>query len=294
MAGVAIREREKEHVLAQLEEARRIYQGFCTRSVSPPCTSLTMPCTSVNVNPANQYLSCLKFPGKRGTSFRLASHVVAGNEVLRSYAIRYNQNVTVVRRSTLRNTGSGGGIATTVTRRSAGPVLRQAPIPRSAEARVQGARRKNRIRLEVIGGKLKMDGVPLRSRDWSAATELEKLTSIDNGIMPLPDEDWAGEKCALTCLQYMAPGVTSVVSPVGANRDAARHGENGSWAATPEKWLERLSRLIEDVELRRRLGLAGRKTVAKEYLAEVHAPRVLEVLETVCRSSHSRQAARRS
>ncbi|HEX5270134.1 MAG TPA: hypothetical protein VFW33_06605, partial [Gemmataceae bacterium] len=54
--------------------------------------------------------------------------------------------------------------------------------------------------------------------------------------------------------------------------------ENGFLAATEPEWIDRLTRLAGDAALRRRVGLAGRDTIAERYSAGVWAPRVKDIL----------------
>jgi hypothetical protein len=54
-------------------------------------------------------------------------------------------------------------------------------------------------------------------------------------------------------------------------------------AATKEEWVENLSRLIEDRELRHRMGEAARRTVEEWYCMQKQAPRLLEILKSVDR-----------
>ena len=121
----------------------------------------------------------------------------------------------------------------------------------------------------------------MRSKKWEAASEVEDLSRIQIGLMPLPDEDWTRGKCALKALQYMALGIPTVVSPIGVNTDVICHNVNGLHAGTTDEWVEQLSRLIEDETLRRRLGVAGHKTVVDEYSAQVQGPRLLSIFESV-------------
>ena len=100
---------------------------------------------------------------------------------------------------------------------------------------------------------------------WRKATELDDLRAMDIGIMPLPDDEWARGKCGLKGLQYMALGIPTLMSPVGVNSDIIRDGTNGFLATTTQNWVDKTSRLIDDAELRRTMGLAARKTVVDHY-----------------------------
>jgi len=235
------------------------------------------------VSPSNKYLSYLKFPSKTATICRLAREVVVGNEYLREYALRYNSRVTVI--STTIDTGQyrpiprekrageklvlgwTGSYSTIQYLSIIAPVLRR-------------LRKKFDFRFRVIGvAKFEMDGIDVEAVPWQSATEAEDLRPIDVGIMPLPEERWAKGKCALKALQFMALEIPTVISPVGVNRDIIHDGENGFLASSDDEWVEKLTRLMEDATLRRRLGRAGRQTVESNYSAAIQAPRLAQVFQ---------------
>ena len=60
-----------------------------------------------------------------------------------------------------------------------------------------------------------------------------------------------------------------------------RHGENGFLASSEPEWADALARLIADPELRRRMGIAGRRRVEAEFSLEVQAPRLERLLRSV-------------
>jgi glycosyltransferase involved in cell wall biosynthesis len=103
---------------------------------------------------------------------------------------------------------------------------------------------------------------------WNLADELEFFTHFDVGIMPLKDSPFARGKCAFKLLQYMAVGLPVVASPVGANCDVVGDGRNGFLADTAEQWIAALQTLIDDPDLRRRMGEAGRDLVRRSYSVE--------------------------
>ena len=112
---------------------------------------------------------------------------------------------------------------------------------------------------------LDWQGIPVVWRRWASATEAADVREFDIGLMPLVDDPWTRGKCGLKAIQYLAAGVPAVVSPVGVNREIVRDGQNGYWAATPEQWLDRLRRLLDDPSERARLGAKGREHVERHY-----------------------------
>ncbi|HWW75306.1 MAG TPA: glycosyltransferase family 4 protein [Pyrinomonadaceae bacterium] len=232
----------------------------------------------------NRYLRLLKFPGKTKSICRLASHVIAGNYYLASYAAGFNARVTVV--------------PTTIDTEKYAPrpagADREPPVIGwsgsystvqhldTARRMLQRLARAARFRLRVVGAEgYRIEGVEVESVPWRAETEIEDLSAIDVGIMPLPENEWTRGKCGLKALQYMALAVPAVCSPVGVNPTIIRDGRNGLLAATEDEWVEKLTRLLCSPSLRKSLGAAGRETVEAEYSASAHAPRVYKLFKAV-------------
>jgi glycosyltransferase involved in cell wall biosynthesis len=113
---------------------------------------------------------------------------------------------------------------------------------------------------------------------WSEDSEAAMIARMDIGIMPLRDSPWERGKCGYKIIQYMACGLPVVASPVGANVDIVRHGENGFLAAGAAAWQEGLEHLIESPSLRTRMGHAGRARVESEYSLMAQVPRLADVL----------------
>ncbi len=93
----------------------------------------------------------------------------------------------------------------------------------------------------------------------------EALSHFDVGVMPLFDRDFEKGKCALKALEYMASGIPAVCSAVGENKYVITDGENGLLAGDAEKWVSKISELIEDPEKRKKIGKAGKETVRARY-----------------------------
>ena len=235
-------------------------------------------------SPSNGYLSYLKFASKTKTICRISSHVMVGNPYLADYARQVNDRVTV--------------IPTTIdTEKYRVPDRREKPGPpvigwtgshstvqhldtmRGALKKLAG---KEPFRLRVIGTpSYECPPVEVEAMPWRAETELEDLSEIDIGMMPLPDDRWSKGKCGLKALQFMALGIPTICSPVGVNTDIIQDDQNGFIAATEDEWVEKLSRLLRSAELRQRLGHAGRVTVEEKYSAITQTPRVYEIFQSV-------------
>ncbi len=112
-------------------------------------------------------------------------------------------------------------------------------------------------------------GIKTEKKIWRESEESDDVRSFDMGIAPLPDNPWTRGKCAFKILTYSASGIPVVCSPVGANREAVIDGETGFLAANEKEWLDRLSLLVEDRELRERMGGKGRSYIASKYSSEL-------------------------
>ena len=239
-------------------------------------------------SPSNGYLSYLKFAGKTKTNCRLAAHVMVGNPYLAEYARQFNQNVSIIpttidtdKYKPVNIEDSSGPIVIGWT--GSHSTVQHLDTLRSALAKL--AQRES-IRLRVIGTpNYQIEGVEFETIMWRSETEVEDLSAVDIGIMPLPDDNWARGKCGAKALQFMAMGIPTVCSPVGVNTDIIQDNENGLIANSEDEWIEKLSLLIRSRELRARLGKAGRQTIEQRFSAAVQAPRVHEVLESVVRKS---------
>ncbi|KPL02931.1 MAG: hypothetical protein AMK75_02085 [Planctomycetes bacterium SM23_65] len=124
-------------------------------------------------------------------------------------------------------------------------------------------------------------GLEVIEKPWALDDELADLRTFDIGIMPLPDDAWTRGKCGFKLLQYMAVGIPVVASSVGVNVEIVRDGENGFLANDDARWVEVLSDLIEDVELRHRIGRQGWASLHGRYTVADWAGRYVQVIEEV-------------
>jgi len=218
-----------------------------------------------------------------------AEMVVVGNNHLAGYARKFTPHVTVIptvvdlaaypnhQDATPSSTIRIAWIGTPMTANYLKPLIPELERLQTKHPNVG---------FRFIGaGSLPTNGLRIESREWSAATEGQLLSECDIGIMPLCDTEFTRGKCGLKLIQYMACGLPVVASPVGVNRKIVEENRNGFLAATSGEWFEKLEALVENAELRRRLGESGRSKVAAEYTVEQGLAKWLEILEKRSRCS---------
>ena len=118
---------------------------------------------------------------------------------------------------------------------------------------------------------------------WDKATEIIDLAKLDIGIMPLKNNEWSEGKCAFKGLQYMSLGIPTVMSPVGMNKTLVQHRENGFLADSEGEWLACLEDLLQNQELRKKIGEQGQVTVLENYSVNSMKNKYLELFELMSR-----------
>ncbi len=238
----------------------------------------------LNTGVTSRTVGLLKRPSKTARIINLATTVIAGNENLKAYASLYNRNITVIptpvdtdvfapRPGGERSRG-GKVVIGWMGSNTTAPYLKMV-----GDALAEVARRFPNVEIRAIGGSYVPPVSPSQTvRRWTLDGELDDLHGFDIGIMPMPDTEWTRGKCGFKALLYMSCAVPPVCSPVGLTTDIVQDGENGLLATTTEEWVAKLSMLVEDPALRRRMGRAGRQTVEEKYSLTAHAPRFLETL----------------
>ena len=76
--------------------------------------------------------------------------------------------------------------------------------------------------------------------------------------------------------QYMALGIPTVATPLGSNPEVVQHGVTGFLADTEEEWVEYLSLLITDRELRLRMSHEAAKAAKEKYSLESNKQKIIE------------------
>lgn len=128
---------------------------------------------------------------------------------------------------------------------------------------------------------LNLPNVPVTYIPWSSDTEVEQMHRFDVGIMPLQDSPWERGKCGFKLIQYMACGLPVVASPVGVNAEIVDEQYNGFLASSPQEWVNALTRLKQDQQLRQQMGARGRAKVELQYALQVTAPKLAALFNSL-------------
>ena len=197
----------------------------------------------------------------------LADMIIAGNSYLAEHARKFNPNVEIL----------PTGLDTNAYKIEVGPkndsVVRLVWIGSKSTLKYLA---EIKPALEEIG--LRFDNVILRiicddffdlhnmkveKRQWSEETQVFDLATSDIGLGPLPDNRFTQGKCGFKILQYAAAGLSIIAAPVGVNSDYIHNNVSGFLATSNQEWIDRLSRLIENPELRKGMGAKSRTLVEK-------------------------------
>lgn len=232
---------------------------------------------------ANRFMEFFRTRSRIDFLLKPGSHVIVCTEYLKKYALQYNDKVTNIS-STIN----------TVTYFVNNPYTNQkrvcvgwsgshstSPYLHLLDNVLLKIQKKYNVRIKVIGdASFRIPEADIDAQQWCLETEVRDLQELDIGIYPLPNEEWVLGKSGLKALQYMALGIPTVAQSIGANFEIIQDGVNGFLVNSEEEWLKKISLLIENPELRKKIGVAGRKTVEERYSVKVNAPRYLEVLRS--------------
>lgn len=258
-----------------------IFERLAVRSQRPILFDFDDAIYLSHSSEANRWISWIKYPKKVEEIVKHSAHVIVGNNNLKEYVLQYHQRVSIIptsidtERYLVRTQGSPQNAPLTIGWVGSGTTVQYLHLLDSVFRRL--ARRYD-FRLLVIGGKYHLSGVKVICRPWKLKNEIFDLQSFDVGIMPLPDNQWTRGKGGFKAIQYMGVGIPAVASPVGINTEIIAHNENGFLPNSEQEWVDCLSALLDDATLRRRIGLAGRRTVEAAYSVQANAPKLLKLL----------------
>ena len=245
-------------------------------------------------SPTNGWASLLKFPGKERSLFKMATHVITVNGIIGEYAARYNPAVTTIPmfldvehyRPIEEPVGGpprvvwSGSHSTMINVHAIAPALRRLQEDCGTPVRIVGE------------GGLELPGVRTELRQFQVANEVSDIQDCHVGLVPLADIPWNRWKFFFKAVQYMATGLPVVAQRMGSNPEVIDDGVTGFLVQTQEEWYDRLRLLVEDSELRRRMGAAARAAAVERFSVEAQMPRVASVFDQAVRAGPSARVSR--
>ena len=213
---------------------------------------------------------------------KIADLVIAGNAYLAEHALRFNPNVTIL----------PTGLDTNAYRLPQPPIddgkIRLVWIGSNKTlkylAEIKSALeeiglRHNNVVLRIISDEfIDLQNMVVEKCKWTKETEATDLAVCDIGLAPLPDDRFTRGKCGFKILQYWAAGLAVIASPVGVNAEYITDGVTGFHAKTNPQWIDKIGELVENAELRKRIGREG-NTKIQRFDLTVLAKRLVELIK---------------
>jgi len=222
-----------------------------------------------------KWIKSLKNPSKVKEIVQLSNLVLVGNQYLKDFATQYNQQVEIF--PTLINTDfhipKKENIQNKKNSLCIGWTGSYFTLPYLYTLKFVFKKLSNQypyLYFKIIGASsfATWEGIPIKTIPWSLRDEIQQLQEIDIGLMPLTHDPFSQGKCGFKALQYMSLEIPAVCSPVGISTTIIQDGINGFLCHSEEEWIQKLQLLIENEDLRKKLGKEGRKTVIQFYSVE--------------------------
>jgi glycosyltransferase involved in cell wall biosynthesis len=216
-------------------------------------------------------------------SVNLADVVIAGNNYLAELARKFNSNVKIL------PTGLDTNAYKVETNQKKDDKVRLVWIGSKSTLRYLA---EIKPALEEVGSRF--DSVVLRvvcdeffdlrnmvmeKCTWSGETQVRDLITSDIGLAPLPDNRFVRGKCGFKALQYAAAGLPTVASPVGVNAEYVKDDATGFLAVNTQQWVDRIIQLVENPQLRERMGQEGRNRV-QEFDVKVLGEQLVDLIKS--------------
>jgi len=205
--------------------------------------------------------NCSHFRLFRRTA-KIADLVVAGNSYLAGHAQKFNSNVRILptgldtKAYKIQTESKNDGKIRLVWIGSKSTLHYLEQIRPALEE--IGLRFDNVVLRIICDHFFDLQNMEVEKCRWSLQKQGADLAESDVGLAPLPDNRFTRGKCGFKILQYQAAGLPIVTSPVGVNAEYIIDKLTGYYANNTSQWVDKISQLIGNAELRKQLAEAGR------------------------------------
>lgn len=195
-------------------------------------------------------------------STRISDVVIAGNSYLAEHAQRFNANVKIVptgldtKAYMLNSSSKDDGRIRLVWIGSSSTMQYLVEIIPALEQ--IGLRYENVVLRIICDDFFSLKNMEVEKCRWSLDGQIQDLATSHIGLAPLSDNRFARGKCGFKILQYQAASLSVIASPVGVNSEYVYNGVTGFHASNHQEWIDRISELLDDIELRNKMAEAGK------------------------------------
>lgn len=226
----------------------------------------------------------LKFFGKVKRICAMSDQVIVNSTYLAAWARQYNSRVAVV--PSIVDVPKD--VSEILLRRKE-PIVGWSGSPTTAPnlemiaSPLEEIQRRFNVPLHFIGGREypELDGLDYVDKSWSQETEVEDLSAISIGLVPMPDNPWNRWKFSLKVAQYMSLGIPSVATPIGDIPMQIAHERNGFLAESTSDWVNCLSTLITSRDRRADMGAIAHKFACDRYSLQANRKQILKAFGVI-------------
>lgn len=240
--------------------------------------------------------SFFKFFGKTDNLIKRADAVICGNRFIAEYAEKKGAKVVVI--PTVVDTDKFHPVEKTNKIPTIGWIGTHSTFPflQSIFPVLQKLALNYEFKLKIIGSgqaEVKIQGLEVENLPWSLEREIADFQSFDIGLYPMelggkiPDE-WIAGKSGFKAIQYMAIGIPFVMSPIGVCAEIGIDGETHFSAQTLDDWRKRLSILLKDTTISRKMGENGRTYTLKNYTVGMQTEKLADTFRFVLNKNYSK------
>ena len=198
---------------------------------------------------------------------KIADMVIAGNSYLADHAQKFNRNIKILPTGLHTNAyeveteSKNDGKIRLVWIGSKSTLLYLEQIKPALEE--IGLSFNNVVLRIICDDFFDLQNMEVEKCRWSLEKQAVDLVTSDIGLAPLPNNRFTRGKCGFKILQYQAANLPIVTSPVGVNAEYVRNGVTGYHAQNIPQWIDRVSELIDNIELRKQMADAGKAHAAR-------------------------------
>ena len=235
-------------------------------------------------NKENNLIKYLRFPSKYYYLMEFSDHVITCTSYLNKFVRKYNKNTTNI--SSTVNTkkytpkkfnnnnknlvlGWTGSFST----------LPYLDLIYDVIDEIQS--KYNLSIIVISSSKVNLEFKNSTSYEWNSNEEVKMLKKIDIGLYPLPDEEWVKGKSGLKAIQFMALGIPVIATDTEINKNVVINNKTGFLVNSKKKWIEKISLLIENKKLRRKMSKNSVIHVSNKFSVSSNKHKYLDIINNL-------------